>query len=769
MRNFFFTLLVSFTFVVYSQVENNTYGVGNWQIHSSYASGYQVAVAGNKIYCNARNGLFFYDKDDNSINTFSTIDGLSDTEIGTIAYSESQNALVIGYTNGNIDILKKNKVYNVTGIKESINISGSKNINHITTQDQFAYLSCDFGLVKLDLDKIEIKDSYLSIGSNGASPAIYQSEIVESKDSIFLVSSDGVFGASLLPNFNLSDFNNWFRYDQTNGIDTNNLNYISSLNDTVYVYSSTDGLFYKNGQNWFSVILSISDKSKATNLDHSNGELFLSFEDTLGTYKITSSKDYAIFSTNPENPYHFQYDQNNTLWAADKNLGLVRMNGVVKDISIKPDGPNYIDVFRMFSVGNQVFALSGGYRGTFVGNRNYERGLYKNQDFKWTNYGFSGFSDLIDMDYNTSDGFYYVGSFKNGLIQWDGKNVTNVYNQFQFTIENGDTIRCPLVPYANGFNVRVPDVTVDNDGNTWVCNHLAKTDEPTPLHKLSKDGKWTSYTFTNTNATAPVKLVIDQLGTKWITLKGNESRKGGYVFNDKFDLQKYLSESSVGLPSSTVTVMKVDKSNNVWIGTVKGIAVAKDVGNVFLSDYKVDIPIFGDRPLLEDEFINDIAIDGGNRIWIATTNGAFLLSPGGEEVLLNFTDKNSFLNSNNVSSISINEKTGEVFFGTEKGIISFWGSATEATEKHESVEIFPNPIRPEFDGVLGVRGLANNAVVKFTDVSGNLVFETDAAGGMAIWNMRDVNGNEVSSGVYLIFSSSIDGEDAFVGKVAVIR
>ena len=768
MRGLFYILFILSISGLFGQVESNIYGVGDWHNHSSFSAGYQVAIAGNKVYCNAETGLFYYDKEDNSINKLSKIDGLSDSQIASIAYSTNEKALIVAYINGNLDILKNNRVYNINGIKESSNITGSKRINHISMKGEFAYLSCDFGLVKVDLDKAEIKDSYLSIGPNGSNPEIYQSAIVANSDSIFIASSSGILVASLLPNYNLSDFNNWKQYTQANGIDTLEIKFISSLNDTAYAYSSSGGLLYKKGENWVNVIATIADKSKATSLDNSHGELFLSFTNELGSYKILSNDSYSVFSTSPKYPYHFQYDNDNVLWAADGSSGLVRMNSNnSKEVSMSPNGPAHSEVFRMYGHDDKVFGLSGGYQGSYVGSRNYNLGFYQNEEFVWTNHDFYDAYDLIDMVY--SDGLYYIGSFQNGLLQWNGKWITKRYDQNSFTIENGDTLWCPLLPYSGGNRIRIPDVTVDKSGNIWVCNHLSKSDPQTPIHKLSPNGKWTSYTLNNINASAPIMMVIDDLGTKWITLSGNEGRKGGYVFNDEFGYEKYLSESSVGLPDTKVTVMTVDKTNNVWIGTAKGIAVAKDVGNVFLNTYKVEIPISGNRPLLEDEFINDIVVDGGNRIWIGTTNGAFLLSPGGEEVLLNFTEKNSLLTSDNVSSIAINEKTGEVFFGSEKGIVSFWGDATEGEETHSDVKIFPNPVRPGFDGILGITGLANSSVVKFTDVSGNLVYETDANGGMATWDMKDVNGNEVSPGVYLIFSSSIDGEDAYVGKVAVVK
>ena len=174
--------------------------------------------------------------------------------------------------------------------------------------------------------------------------------------------------------------------------------------------------------------------------------------------------------------------------------------------------------------------------------------------------------------------------------------------------------------------------------------------------------------------------------------------------------------------------------------------------------------------LLETETINTIEIDGANRKWMGTqTSGVFLISEDGTEQIHHFTEENSPLPSNEIRDIEINDETGEVFFGTLNGIVSYKSTATEAGDYFSDVYAYPNPVRPEFDGTIAIKGLVRDSDVKITDVSGNLVYETTSYGGQATWNGRTFDGQRVKSGIYLVFASSADGSRAIVTKIAVVN
>ena len=137
-------------------------------------------------------------------------------------------------------------------------------------------------------------------------------------------------------------------------------------------------------------------------------------------------------------------------------------------------------------------------------------------------------------------------------------------------------------------------------------------------------------------------------------------------------------------------------------------------------------------------------------------------------MILHFTTENSPLISNRIVSLEINDLTGEVFIGTDLGIVSYRGTATEGEEKFSHVKVFPNPVKPDFNGLVGITGLATTSLVKITDIYGNLVYETKAQGGMAVWNMKDYNGRKADTGIYLIFAATEDGTESFVSKVALV-
>ena len=139
-----------------------------------------------------------------------------------------------------------------------------------------------------------------------------------------------------------------------------------------------------------------------------------------------------------------------------------------------------------------------------------------------------------------------------------------------------------------------------------------------------------------------------------------------------------------------------------------------------------------------------VAIDGANQKWFGTeSGGAYLFSADGTKQIYHFDITNSPLLSNDVLSIKINQQTGEVFFGTDQGIVSFKGVATEGNSGC-NIFIYPNPVRASYTGIIGIKGLMSNMIVKITDITGTLVYETTAQGGQATWNGTNFKGDRKS-------------------------
>jgi hypothetical protein len=273
---------------------------------------------------------------------------------------------------------------------------------------------------------------------------------------------------------------------------------------------------------------------------------------------------------------------------------------------------------------------------------------------------------------------------------------------------------------------------------------------------------------------------VDDENQKWIVSpKGN----GLICFNDNNSIDNtgddkwklYRSGSGNGnLPSNNVLSLAKDKNGFIWIGTDDGIGIVQCPQNVFSSlgcDAILPVVQQGgfNQYLFKGEEVRSIAIDGADRKWVATKNGAWLVSNEGDEVIYRFTEENSSLLSNDVKRISIDGKTGEVFFATANGICSFRSTATEGGKKNENVLVFPNPVPPGYAGTIAIRGLVNNAIVKITEMDGRLVFQTRALGGQAIWDGKDYTGRRISSGVYLVLVSDDERKENLATKIIFIN
>jgi hypothetical protein len=226
-----------------------------------------------------------------------------------------------------------------------------------------------------------------------------------------------------------------------------------------------------------------------------------------------------------------------------------------------------------------------------------------------------------------------------------------------------------------------------------------------------------------------------------------------------------------------VNCVTVDLEGDVWVGTQQGVVSFECGSNVFESTCLgrrriVTVDDFNGY-LLETEDVKTIAVDGGNRKWFGTTNGIFVQSPDALTQVANYTSTNSPLFDNTITDIAINNKTGEVWIGTEKGVISLRGEATAGGNVNSTAPYaYPNPVRPDYDGPIAIYGLARDANVKITDIAGNLVYEGKSLGGQAIWDGRDYLGRRAATGVYLIFATSnvsFDTPDAIITKLVIIN
>lgn len=714
--------------------------LGAWRMHVSYNAINSMAFSDEKIYAAAESGVVVLDREDNSLTSYSKINGLTGSAISFINYDDVTKQLLVGYEDGNLDIIKENTIINFDRLTDPT-IPGSKKINHITFREGIAYLSCDYGVVVFNMTQREVKETWRDLGPTGELINIKQSTF--KGDSVFLATSKGVLAGDL--DDNLLDFDNWKRFDDNEFDGT--IQGVTFFNNRIYATIDTQGLFNYESGGWTkesflanASFLSLTSSPENLMICESNHVWALSPDNSLN--EISSS----LITT----PKFASQDDEQNFWIGDSK------NGLLSDKSGSftnyiPNGPAFTTATRIKFFDQKLYAMQGGHAANFQPKGNlgvvsiFSTGQWSTET--------SPLNDVTDID--VANNSIITSSYGFGVASGNISYPDIIYNETNSSLIN-------LNPGMNGVYVTALDRSTEN---LWVANYGAAS----PLHVFTGN-TWQPFSFGISAARYPLDILIDYAESVWMML--NPSQGGGLlVFNQQENKTAYLTNQtgSGGLPSKNVHALAQDRDGAVWIGTDKGVAYFFNPTQVFSTNVNAVWPIFENRYLLTDEKITAIAIDGGNRKWIGTERGVWLFSPSGEEQVYNFNSSNSPLLSDVILSIAIDPNSGEVFFSTDKGIVSFRSDATESQFSFQSVKVFPNPVTPGFNGTVGISGLATDAIVKITDVSGKLIWQTQANGGTATWNVRDYNGRRASTGMYLIFSATQDGSESFVGKIAVIE
>ena len=736
--------------------------IGYWKDYLSYNEPKEVTIANERVYCVASGGLFYYNTDDNSINRVSKVNGLSDNEVEKIKFNNYNNTLVITYKNCNIDFLKDDVIINISDIKRK-EITGKKKINNIDFENNLAYISCTFGVVVLNMTKNEVKDTY-KIGDNAQYVEINQTEITE--DLIYVATSEGLYSASK-NNLFLSDYNQWEKETLFNNVLLQDASFsgITSFNNTVVAVldKETDSVLIKNNT-WENTL----------NLGFKRPKLSKSGESLV----ITDSNQIIIISTNLQqvkietvnNAFNSASKLENEIWVADKNLGLLRyLDQEIKE-SITVNSPISNDIYSLEYYSDKLFICHGGHINFSLSRLNND-GASVMKNYNWYNkdfYDLNRARDIVSVANFNGKEFY--ASWYNGIsVMEDDEHII----KYGFQNTNGvlDTTF-----YSNN-RIQISDIKFDNNNNMWGLNSQVER----PLFVKKADDSWYSFGMNqDINGLYFDELIIDQENKKWgIIVNG-----GIFVYADNNTISNFSDDSykilntNIGngnLPSQNVLAISEDLDGEIWIGTDKGIAVFYYPELVF-SGYNFDAQQIliqeGDygQYLLSTEKINCITIDGANRKWIGTeAAGLYLLSEDGIEQIHHFTKTNSPLFSNKIVDITINNQNGEVFIGTDKGLISYRSDATKGEENQGKTYVFPNPVRENYRGNIAINKLVNNAQVKITDISGNLIYQTTAQGGQANWNGLNFNNQRVGTGIYLVFSTDEQGFEKMTSKILFIK
>ena len=743
--------------------------IGEWRIYPSYHNATYCQVAGDKVYILASGALFSYNKSDNEVYLYDKINTLSDIDITHIAYSKNINALVIVYSNANIDILYDDEsVYNITDFKNKS--LPQKKINNIGIQGTTAYLSTEFGVVELDLENLEFRNT-LNTGLNTTCTYLFN-------DRLYTTTKSGLYYCET--DKNMLDKGNW-KKGHDNAMKT-----LNELDGKLYCLAS-DG----------KLLEIIPETNKLRMVDNSDNYSYMYKDDDCfiavsanRIVKIDNKGTSRICDINEK--YNFILKDKDSYWCCKGYGGVVESSVenssiVARRQPLQPNSPirNYCE-FMKFTDGGKLLVAGGNLN--FFDVTFYDGTLmeYDCKNDRWNNLPEdtirkvtgNSYINVCSIDEDpTEPGHYFAGSFGYGIYEFRNGEFAGHYGIHNSPIET-------VVPSNTRF-MRVPMVKFDQEGNLWCINTGVKD----IVKVFMKDGTWTSLHYKQIEyLPTMVSPVIDSRGWLWITsLQGEPgifcAKLNGTPFDTSDDeakvwLHKFTNQDGTSYDIYQVYALTEDKNGYMWVGTNTGLFVIDDPENFFSNNRfrQIKVPRNDGTGLadylLSGVYIKSIKIDGANRKWIGTNdNGIYLISADGLETIHHFTTENSPLPSDCIESIAINDLSGEVFIGTSKGIVSYMSDATRPEEilDEKSVHAYPNPVKAGYSGNIAIVGLTHDCNVKIVDAAGYLISEGYSNGGQYSWNGRNQRGEKVASGVYYVLTYDSYGNESVATKILITK
>ena len=733
--------------------------IGEWTTHTPGMKVISVDIMQNKVFAATPYDIFYYNTDDNSINHLSKVNGLSDIGINIIKYDKSSNLMFVGYTDTNIDLIDNQD--NVTNIPDIYNkyILGNKTINNAFFHNDLIYVCCGFGIVVIDVKRNEVKDTYI-IGNNGSYLGVNDLTICD--NILYAATENGIYYADADNQF-LADYSQWRRFT----------NHLPHQNDNFSQIETFDGYVvanYSDNEHDNDMLFAISDTTTWNYFLNDEFSVINDLRVCDNMLIVTeSSHRFTVYDTNKDIVFEKSsiqaqstvYDnKRNCYWCGTSASSLIKVNPDGTQRNIWFNGPFSDKVFSITASGQYVWVASGGYTSTWAPTWKHNGISYYN-GYSWSylnNWNVPALDTIFDITYAKADplnnDILYAGSYSKGFVKFVNGKVTNVYTPYNSTLGMHLLIH---YTYITGFDF-------DSNNNIWIANSGADK----MLSVFRTDGSWQAF---NIGSGDIGRLMVDKNDIKWIFKRGGEL----LVFNGSTTKTVNKNASLGNLPGD-VNCFATDNKGTVWIGTTDGVALFYDSNKIFKNSTYACSRILIPRNdgsgqadyLLSGQSVLAIAVDGANNLWFGTNDGVIHTTNDGQTTLHHFKMENSPLFSNTVKDIAIDDN-GNIFFATDKGIISYKGTAAKGYDTNTDVLVYPNPVRPEHKGIVGIKGLVTDALVKITTSNGAFVTHLQAEGGQAVWDCTDINGRKVEPGIYLIFVSDETGKETYATKVLIMK
>ena len=755
-------------------------GIGSWRSHLAYHNATQCVVIADKVYVVSDGSLYSYTPGDEFVETYDKSNLLSDQGIRHIAVDEQTNTLVVVYDNANIDLIHSDGT--ITNVTDYINDATlDPVVNGVNIVGGKAYLSTNFGLTVLDVARAEFSSTY-ALGKTTHS-------CTELNGFIYAATTEGLYRGDTRQN--LLDASNWTKWSNE---------------------------VYKQIITFEGTLIALKSKESVYTINLDNGSptlfrkgpwYFMCFTD--GKFVIGNHINVLVYTT-LDSPRLLTFDGTVTHIAVDGNTywttnGAKGLNGFQYDEASKqpiqevsqiiPNSPirNHCQYLRF--VNDERLLVAGGtinYYDDPVLHRAATLMMY--EDNTWHSFEEEGvanrtaglFRTMTSIVQDPTDpSHHYASSYGQGIYEYRDMKFVRQYTHKE-KAGLPDVVASALesaVPSTYNYT-RISRLKYDKQGNLWITNSHAES----PVKVMKPDGTIVNLYYKELEHQETMgDILFDSNGYVWVvSLQGPANLLcidlNGTLENTSDDHVKVFSEHFIDQDGGSVEVFYInalveDHNGDIWVMTDKGPYVLYNTEEAFNTNYhftKIKVPRndgtnYADY-LLDGAYTTCIEIDAANRKWIGTlSNGLYLIGADGLEEVHHFTKDNSPLPSNSIESLAMHHASGELFIGTDKGLVSYVSDATRAEEDYDNDKVYayPNPVTPDYTGLITVVGLKANSHIKIINTAGRLIAEGTSLGGSFTWDGRTPQGQRVSTGIYYVLGSDEEGNEGIVTKILFVK
>ncbi len=768
------TALSTFLFLIKASGQGGP--IGTWRAHYNYNASPAIALGGGQIFVCAGPGFFTHDRATGLSETYSKVNGMADVAPSYVAYDDATGTAVIAYPNSNIDLFREGSGFrNIPDLRLKV-YAGSKAVNSIYAADGLAYLSTGLGIVVVDLRTDRIRETYTI---TAAGEVISVAAFARSGSHLYAATARGLYRAPRTAP-ELQALAVWARIDSAS-------NLVGLVETGGGLFAASPAVLYRFNAAAATLDTVYQPAASATilHLDAGPSGPLLSEARTGApsgiAKRMQADGTAAADSFTVGRPAVVMEDLDGTLFAADRFRGLLQRTTGTDFRAIVPGGPEASTSYDIYASAGDVLVAHGRYDERYAPGAS-ASGFSRYREGAWTSYTLYNYPPFGDSMRDivaiarAADGTVCLGSIEHGLMLVHPNGEVEAFKQ-------GSPIEAARPGFGSALHPVVA-LAFDGDGSLLVGQFAVGGAEM--ARREAGTGTWTKYTTpvseaAGIRAKAAAGLLADPVtGIKWWYVPQGGGlfayNDGGTPDNTADDAYRWFraGEGQGGLPTSNVLSIAADRDGALWVGTDDGVAIIQCAGAATDDGCDATLPVVQFDQfagyLFDGEIVSTIAVDGANRKWVGTGTGVWLISPAGDSVIARYTAANSPLPQDAVRTIAIDGGTGDVYIGTDAGLVSFRSTATDGgTETAASVLTFPNPVPSGYSGTIAIRGLTEGADVRITDVAGQLVYRTRALGGQAVWDGKDYTGRRPQSGVYLVLATNADGTQTYSGKIVFME